>query len=975
MPVSYNSRPLIPAPFVNISKEYIKTGDGKKVGATYSISIEGTLIPEKGSPNSTGVFSVKPADENITVDDIQHSLFNKSSAIRLLMATEGKRLDIRTWKKTELQGSYTITYDHTGGTYERMLTLSGTTWPAAAEHGYILISGTAYNVYRRISDTVLILDKEINPGSDFSKNGGAGQEWKLEIYSGIYCYPRITSIDIGDNRYSTIVPYTVNFEADEIFHTQDLATSFGEEDIKKAGINVEHEGHTNFHVSAFLGTDISDSDLADHENQDKDFADNKVYISSATDNWSIDSTSEIATPGGYDSFTANHTVSATGKRAFGAEGLIRTAMENAKMWVSQRIGINPNTENYVYPEKQTPNTSTEANVPGVLDIGGGGVFKQGVVAYTQSSRQVAISGTDSITGATAIFPKWAADGNVKIYIRTTNGKFSGVYNVTPGSLSSDRTTITLDANDNPGLTTTTSSNPKIEEYELRRGVAIDDSEMPSSAPPGFGNLAQYGANIGIKNWEDYSALNATRSLQVDDSEGNYSVTENWQLVRTGYSKGTAAVFSAGASGGEMITITGGEYIPNTVAGGKITFQDTENSYELTTSNPVYYDIEHWSQSKASLDKSKALRKDGNNFTTVIYLKEGVTTGSAGSSGLSYKIIGSNVKEDFTVETNKSAERTEVSINGTITGFYERSPNYYNKPTERYDAAKRRYEYLIGSSDSWKTAGSVESSGTSAYTLVNYSGHGLEVGDVIEIVDTGSLSYNSSGEWDSITTSAVIVPTDNKLDIHKGSYRVVDVPSINSFEIDLVAKAKPSGLKWRKRILKDSFTIYSPIYKILAPYFPRTSFNPLPITETVSTNPVAGTVSFSMSFDDRPATNIEGALSETISISDTNPTVKFATIEVPGRVGGPVFQNLGTTTVPSRTVNIEVTMPPKHLNDSTSLPDVEDESPHDDVETVMNYFENDLESKYSLVFVSADQESWEPWTGRYTRSITWQFQNC
>tara|TARA_E500000331_G_scaffold356741_1_gene416026 strand:- start:6364 stop:9285 length:2922 start_codon:yes stop_codon:yes gene_type:complete len=973
MPISYNSQPLIPAPFVNISKEYIKTGDGKKVGATYTISIEGTLIPEKGSPNSTGAFSAKPSDENITIDDIQYSLFNKASAIRLLMATEGKRLDIRTWKKTELQGSYTITYDHTGGTYERMLTLSGATWPASAEHGYIFIGGTTYNVYRRISDTVLILDKEFNPGSDFSKNGGAGQEWKLVIYSGIYCYPRITGVEIADNRYSTVVPYTVNFEVDEVFHTQDLATSFGEEDIKKAGINVEHEGHTNFHVSAFLGTDISDADLADHENEDKDFADNKIYISDATDNWSIDSTSEISTPGGYETFTASHTVSATGKRAFGPEGLIRSAMENAKMWASQRIGINPNTENYVYPEKQTPNTTTEANVPGVLDIGGGGVFKQGVVAYTQSSRQVAISGTDSITGATAVFPKWAGDGNVKIYIRTTNGKFSGLYNVTPGSLSSDRTTVTLDANDNPGLTTTTSSNPKIEEYELRRPVAIDDSEMPSTAPPGFGNLSQYGANIGIKNWEDYSALNATRSLQVDDSQGSYSVTENWQFVRTGYSKGSAAVSSGSSGYGEAITITNGEYIPNTVAGGKITFQDTENTYELTTSNPVYYDIEHWSQSSASIAKSKALRKDGNNFTTIIYLKEGVTTGSAGSSGLSYKIISSNVKEDFTIDINKSGERTEVSINGTLTGFYERSPNYYNKPTEKYDAAKRRYEYLIGSYDPWKTASGVANSANSAYTTITYSGHGLKVGDVIEIVDIASLSYNSSGEWDGITTSAINA-LQSKLSVHKGSYKIISV-SDSTFEIDLINKQIPSGVKWRKRNIKDTFSNYSPIYKILAPYFPRSSFNPLPITETVGVNPLAGTVSFSLSFDDRPETNIEGAISETISISDTNPTVKFATIEVPGRVGGPVFQNLGTTSVPSRTVNMEVVMPPKHLNTSGSLTDVDDESPRDDVETVLNYFENDLESRYSLVFITADQESWEPWTGRYTRSITWQFQNC
>ena len=47
---------LIPAPFVNISKDYNKTSDGKKIGSTYTINLEGTILPDKGSPHSDATF-------------------------------------------------------------------------------------------------------------------------------------------------------------------------------------------------------------------------------------------------------------------------------------------------------------------------------------------------------------------------------------------------------------------------------------------------------------------------------------------------------------------------------------------------------------------------------------------------------------------------------------------------------------------------------------------------------------------------------------------------------------------------------------------------------------------------------------------------------------------------------------------------------------------------------------------------------
>ena len=62
----------------------------------------------------------------------------------------------------------TVVYDHAGGTYERMLTLSGGTWPTWAAYGKVIISGIIYDVESRKSNTELTLTENSNPGADVS---------------------------------------------------------------------------------------------------------------------------------------------------------------------------------------------------------------------------------------------------------------------------------------------------------------------------------------------------------------------------------------------------------------------------------------------------------------------------------------------------------------------------------------------------------------------------------------------------------------------------------------------------------------------------------------------------------------------------------------------------------------------------------------------------------------------------------------
>lgn len=99
MPVSYNSKKIIPAPQMTIVKEYQRVGDGAIVGKIYKISLKGSLIADMGSPNSTGVFweaGGYPNNESIPASERLASIQRKQDALMKLFADDGKSLDVQT---------------------------------------------------------------------------------------------------------------------------------------------------------------------------------------------------------------------------------------------------------------------------------------------------------------------------------------------------------------------------------------------------------------------------------------------------------------------------------------------------------------------------------------------------------------------------------------------------------------------------------------------------------------------------------------------------------------------------------------------------------------------------------------------------------------------------------------------------------------------------------------------------------------
>lgn len=73
--------------------------------------------------------------------------------------------------RVQLEAAYTtgtVAYDHTGGTYERQLTLTTGTWPTWSAFGRVVLAGVVYEVEDRKSASVITLTAANNPGADIA---------------------------------------------------------------------------------------------------------------------------------------------------------------------------------------------------------------------------------------------------------------------------------------------------------------------------------------------------------------------------------------------------------------------------------------------------------------------------------------------------------------------------------------------------------------------------------------------------------------------------------------------------------------------------------------------------------------------------------------------------------------------------------------------------------------------------------------
>jgi hypothetical protein len=179
-------------------------------------------------------------------------------------------------------------------------------------------------------------------------------------------------------------------------------------------------------------------------------------------------------------------------------------------------------------------------------------------------------------------------------------------------------------------------------------------------------------------------------------------------------------------------------------------------------------------------------------------------------------------------------------------------------------------------------------------------------------------------------------------------------------------------------------------------------NIIPIATSETHNPRKGTIDYSYTFNNK-FTIISGVLFENISIDDTGPTDIITETMVLGRALGPVIQNLGTTTSAKKSIRIEIgVVPPSGLQGffmtQPQCPLFTGGTVYNTIQTLISGFQpfgdrransvfgtsdggQGVGSSYNRtdmlgqVYVTEDTHSWNPTEGRFSRNVSWTYQQC
>lgn len=138
-----------------------------------------------------------------------------------------------------------------------------------------------------------------------------------------------------------------------------------------------------------------------------------------------------------------------------------------------------------------------------------------------------------------------------------------------------------------------------------------------------------------------------------------------------------------------------------------------------------------------------------------------------------------------------------------------------------------------------------------------------------------------------------------------------------------------------------------------------TINPVSLSNQLGMNPTTGVITYHWEYDNRPLPAVAGAITEHVTVNDNHAANVFAQIPVLGRALGPVLQDIGTVTSKKRSIQIEVQMPPSTMTFTAAEP-------------------NTTALVTSLIppgtsFLENDEESWNPNSGRYTRSTTFVWE--
>lgn len=277
-----------PTPFISINSSLLKSSADEQLGVTYTITLNGTLIADQGTP-----FAVDPV-MNVPLP----------------------------WANGETPPSAF------GGPY----------FAFPSDSAYANSYPPAQAVSAGQKATALLMKQAIIRAL-FAKDGQ-----KIEItdlnQDGPYLkfYPRVVSIDFEEGQYIDICKYTITLECDTILNSlnyidRDASLSL----IASSGTTSNGIIMNEDSLYTFSSLNIQESDIFDPNNSSINF------IKDYSENWQIETDESVPESKNLPrTYRVTHTVSAVGKNHYSPSGSANnviqiTALENAKRFVKKRI--------------------------------------------------------------------------------------------------------------------------------------------------------------------------------------------------------------------------------------------------------------------------------------------------------------------------------------------------------------------------------------------------------------------------------------------------------------------------------------------------------------------------------------------------------------------------------------------------------------------------------------------------------------
>lgn len=148
-----------------------------------------------------------------------------------------------------------------------------------------------------------------------------------------------------------------------------------------------------------------------------------------------------------------------------------------------------------------------------------------------------------------------------------------------------------------------------------------------------------------------------------------------------------------------------------------------------------------------------------------------------------------------------------------------------------------------------------------------------------------------------------------------------------------------------------------------------SLNNVPLSKSLGYSNVAGVVTYSYTYDDRPINCLSDAKAERITITENEPNDVFTSLTVLGRLAGPLHQDVNTSGARTREISIESILP---VDTGCSYNSFKAPTGYDDL---ISTYEAGLIADYSQVFINNETKSWNPKDGRFTYTKGWTVGGC